>query len=910
MYIHGSFINREGATIEVHILTEQDRSTELEIGADGSGLYFADEAVQTEGEINDTFDVLLPQSATIRLLARSYIPDFFCSTCRDAVVNILRDGSCLFAGFIEPMAFSQDYNELYDELELSCIDALSALQYSLYKDIGTASMPYATAKRQASERDFATIIKEMLDGVTAGLDITGTLSARYLYDGSRAADSTEARRYTIFADLSISELLFMGDEEDDTWTQQAVLEEMLRYLNLHIAQEGLTFRIFSWESVKGTAAIEWRELAATTATAETTERQTVEIGLANVADCATQISVGEVYNRLLLTCDTESVEDLIESPLDDDLLSPAFSGYQLYCKEMSRPAPSKITPSTTSYDEFKKMVFGDETRSGDEGYTRDWYMQVMRNSAWRFPSNPAKESGDIYNTYCSTGKNQQELLAYLGAGGHAAIVAFHSEEMAEADRGKSNAPTAHFSLTNYLIVPVGGNGDDTESGAYPTEASLLARCPRAIYTGATSGGVLSPADAATTNYIVLSGKLLLCPLLEMTNTYAYLHDTFEWPAWCEVDDDGNLYNFVYERDDFKRVENKDGTRFYTREYFEAETPTATPTADKESGDRINCLPITDGKQLFEFKYSAVGDSSDHISKVAVLACMLVVGDQCVVETGTDGQPSDFSWQPYKELSECSSTDEYYSQCFYIGFDPDKGDYLIGGEFEFQNNIDHTMNIDATGIAIPIKNSDKVSGQVKFKILGPVNVMWDEITRRHKTWFRRTKWTTTSKPLLSHVSSIILESFEMKVYSDNGKLSSIGDSDIIYMSDTDETYTNKKDDITFKICSALTTDERQSLGVSDSVSLSTPKTAATGNAALSVYDTASGETAKPEQLYVDAYYNEYHTPRVEMEQNFREPAATIDRFTHYSHPAMGKTFFVEAISRDLSAGEAKVKMKEI
>lgn len=905
MYIHGSFMNRAGEEITVYILTKQSRTEEKEIGTDESGLYFTDDPVEITSEMNDTFDVLLTQSATVRLLAREYIEDFFCSTCRDAVVNIYRGGKCLFAGFIEPQAYSQNYNDALDEIELSCIDALSALQYSNYKNIGTATMPYATAKAKATERTFRDILKEILDGVAADVSITGE-SPTYLYDASRAIDSSNPHAGTILQDLSISDLLFLGDEEDDVWTQDTVAEEILRFLNLHITQEGMTFYVFAWETVKSGETIAWRELFTGESLTETT-RKTVDITPSVVADTDTQISVGEVYNQLLLTCDTKSVESLIESPLDDDLLEPAFNGYQLYAKEISRPDPGQ-----NCYKAFRKMIFGDTSRVNAKGYIRDWYIEVMRNSQWRFPSNG--ETGNIYNTYCSTGNNQQGLLNLLASSdGYAAIVGFHSEEAKEEDRGKSNAPTAHFSLNNYLIIPVGGNGKDTESNAYPTESSLLRRAPRAIYTGATSGGVLSPADEETTNYIVLSGKLLLCPLLEQTNLYSYLHDTFTWPDYCKYEGNGaNMgtpYDIVTDRDDFKIVKFQDGERLYTREYFKAATPQTEATYDSNDANRINILPVEDGEAKFEFKYSSIGESDDHISKVAVIACMLQIGDKCVVETGTDGQPSDFTWQTYKERSECADDDEYYSQCFFIGFDPDKGDKLIGSSFDFQNNISHTMNIDAEGIAIPIKQSDKVSGQVRFKILGPVNVMWDEITRRHKTWFRHTKWTSTAKPLMAFVSSILIEQFEIKVYSDNGKLSAIGDNDIVYISDTDEAFINKKDDITFKINSALTADERQSLGVSAEVSLSTPKNATTDNAVLNIYDRTQSLQAKSEQLYVDAYYTEYHTPHVEMEQNFQESKAAVSLFNHYYHAAMGKTFFVEGITRTLIDDEAKVKMKE-
>ena len=139
----------------------------------------------------------------------------------------------------------------------------------------------------------------------------------------------------------------------------------------------------------------------------------------------------------------------------------------------------------------------------------------------------------------------------------------------------------------------------------------------------------------------------------------------------------------------------------------------------------------------------------------------------------------------------------------------------------QNNIDFSLGIDAEGIAIPIRKNDKVSGQVSFMILGPVNTVWGDVSRRHPTFFRHTKWSEASVPLLAHVSSIFVKDFDINIYSDNGLINNFDDSDLVYMSDTDESFINRKDDITFKIHSALTADERRRLGVSDSVCLSAP-----------------------------------------------------------------------------------------
>ena len=103
----------------MHILTGGDRTKEIIIGESDDDLSFSADPVDLTSQINDTFDHLLCQQATVRLLTRNFVPDFFCASCRDAVVNIYREGKCLFAGFVEPQSYSQGYNEALDEIELS-----------------------------------------------------------------------------------------------------------------------------------------------------------------------------------------------------------------------------------------------------------------------------------------------------------------------------------------------------------------------------------------------------------------------------------------------------------------------------------------------------------------------------------------------------------------------------------------------------------------------------------------------------------------------------------------------------------------------------------------------------------------------------------------------------------------------
>lgn len=891
MYLHGHFYNQKEERIEVHILTGGDRTKETVIGEKNGELSFTDDPVELTSQVNDTFDHLLCQQATVRLLARNFVPDFFCASCRDAVVNIYREGECLFAGFIEPQSYSQGYNEEFDEIELSCIDALTALQYAKYRDVGSLGVLYNVVKAEAEQRTFLAMLKEILGGVTAELDIVGGNAMRYLYDGSKAVDDLAGNHYAIFGQLTVSELLFMGDEEDDVWQQDEVLEEILKYLNLHIVQDGFTFYLFSWESVKGDERIYWRDLL--TGASVTTARQTTDIVTGLVTDTDTTISVGEVYNKIMLTAKVESMESVIESPLDNDLLKSPFSNKQKYMTEYSSDGEG-----TKAINAFDAMTHGQET-SYSGGCVTDWYVQMMNNSQWLFPKSG---SGNLMEEYCSEGRNQHLLPNFLAKNQGAAIMALGKVE--KKTDGKDNSPTSKVEMTNYLVVSVNGNCDDKEATTYPNTNSLKAGIPRAVYNGSMTGGVFSPTDEGTTNYIVLSGKLVLNPVMALTDTYKAIYN-YDGGKW------GILFTGIgkWSGVTVPSRNNGDG-RYYTQQWWKAALPNETVVWDMETAHGF--VPFTDtGPQLYEFKYSAIGDGSDHISKVGMLACMLIIGDKCVVEKGTEGQVTDFEWRKYKTLEECSNEDEYYQQCFTIGFDPKIGDKIVGTKFDLQNNVNYELGIDAEGIAIPIKKADKVSGRVKFMILGPVNALWDVVTRRHKTWFRHTKWNSTTIPLLAHVSSIMVEQFEVKIYSDNGLVNNTGDNDLVYMSDTKESFVNVKDDIEMKINSALTAAECQALDVTDSVKMSTPLNTLTGEGLLAVYDYSRGMSAKPEQLYVDYYYKEWHAPRVIMTQKLTDTdGGIVSLFAHYRHPMMDKTFFVQGISRNLEEGYAEMTLKEI
>lgn len=888
MYIHGELIDRQGRIIALHILTRIDRSRVVEIGVKDGLLYFqGEEAISLSTEVNDTFDVLLPTSATIRLLARRFVPELFCASCLDAVVNIFREGRCLFAGYIEPQTYSQPYNEELDELELNCIDALSALQSLKYRNIGLHGVSYEAVKAGARTLSFQAVATEVLGSVTRGLDITGRHPVACYYDGSKAVSSEASHRWSVLDDLSVSELLFLGEEASDEWTAQEVLAEMLKMLNLHLLQQGTRFYLFSWESVRSTAPIAWRNLQ--TGEALTTARQTIEISNENVANCETTISIEGVHNRLVLTCDAQKIENLIVSPLEQNALVPLYSaGKEHFCTELTVAARNE-----EAYWAFHNLVH-DKATTHDRAAVTDWWVRVMRHPHWEFPGQTlhVDKPAGVLSQYTDLAG----LTVRLGAG------LFEFGYVEKNMKQDDNNPVAKIKMDTSLVLSVNGNGR-TDADTYPKETDLQRAIPYARYTG-TGGGNLSPVGEGDVNYLFITGKMVLAPHRPQSESFKTLFEDKTWRRNAGGPGNYTAYMTYFEKA-VSIGKGKEG--FYVRKYW---LPTEGGGEVPDLRGFNGFIPFSDKcEQQLKFEYSGAGDATDRLSKVPVVACMLVVGDKCLVEVGSEGRPEDYRWQTYKTPSQCANLDEYHAQSFTIGFNPKIGDYLIGTEFDIQNNVHDSMSLGKEGMAIPIKKADRVQGDVQFSILGPVNAMFDNVTKRHRTWFRREKWTTTAVPLLPMLSHIELKDFEVQIVTPKDDHAETG-NDIVYLSEDDTSYSNARDDLSFRIHSALTAQECKALGVEQAAYLSTPTLTGSGEALTTIYHAARKEQDKPERLYLSDYYDEYHTPKVQMQQTLRDEDEHVGPFHHYRHPALGKEFYPIGVDYNLHEGEATLKLKEL
>lgn len=366
---------------------------------------------------------------------------------------------------------------------------------------------------------------------------------------------------------------------------------------------------------------------------------------------------------------------------------------------------------------------------------------------------------------------------------------------------------------------------------------------------------------------------------------------------------------------YKEDEDDSKTLLYTRKFFTIENPTDDvdendiPSIPYLNGISLQPWTKDNGDKLFKYKYAEQWGTQDLVSKIPVLECELIIGNKRLIETDMDEHGnSTFEWVALGEEPTREYDGETYTiTTFTLGINPKLDDYIIGQEHKLQQTVKISMNIDTEGTAIPIKKSDNLSGAVQFRILGPVNSTWNQVVRRHPTWFRHTKWTTENKIILAHLESIIIKDFKCQIFSDNAKVESQNNDELIYVSDETDRYVNKNDDTEFKFITQPTADVILAQGLEAGVNINAVVDLNSDSPLQSIYNATTNETAKAEEHFVNQYYGEYSIPRLEMEMTVHNGSNVSWRNTYTSTP-LNKSFYVMAMNDDVRMNTTTIKLK--
>lgn len=954
MKIYGNIKDSDNNNIRIVFENAELQHSDINVDTSDNVRFGTDITVSCIPE--DTFEHILKTTAKIKLVTKIYLGDYlFANNATSVKVNIWKNNVCIFAGFVTPKSYSQNYAHDWEELEINCIDYLSILQYKSLLDNG---LTYDELKAQSSVHDFLWYLSQMgFENLHLNID-DNTAISKLLYDKSKSYnDGTQNEN--IFTQLAVSENLVLDETEDDLWLLEDILLSMMMYLNLHIIQQGFDFYIFDWDSVKTKQSIDWYDIYAddddNTSTISTTAILADDYSSDN-----TNITIADVYNQIQVKDNLEEAKEVLLSPFDDDSL-------------VSLSIPSKYCTEYGGEDmtAFRALLGLDTTNYGDNAYFRDYYLQVKKNSNWSFKKDgvdnydviPKDANGNYYDAW----KLPQFILNNPFASG---ILSFgQTDKVTKINQANIQNITSD---TNYICIAVNGSGVDDKSELippilpggdpmdpawqslppiYPTDSDLENSNMSIKYEYGVSGQY-SPSDSNVTYYLLFNGKILMLPKQTYSGPTGYFipsigylalseHDYYNHALAERKDKSGTvLYDYAIkarsantyndcvtkftdpdEIDERRQVpyEGGDNWQLYIQKFYNQSYPTDTPTPNQ---NMLNLSPPIKNGPFYKRFYYGVGVKSyqqqDIIPFVDVLACQIQIGDKFCVESKVvdPNYPGvykkQFEWVDKSQLSYTTLNDGTirYDAFIYLAINIDSGQYLIGDEHSIYNNVVPEMNIDS-GMAIPITAADNLSGELKFTIVGPVNTTWDNGFRRHPTWFRHTKLTPSEVQILPHIENIWISDFKMDLVSDNGKQAPGGDNDLIYRSDEQFTFINKKDDIDFNFTTTLTADEAAAAGVQIAMHLSDIISTAEGKGILTIINNITNENDKPEKHYVDAYYREYSVVKMLVNTDLHSSSNPNQfMFNRYGISYLNKNFYPIGIEQDVVNNTSNITFKEI
>lgn len=899
MRIYGTYKDIDNNVISV-VFERDTAGSDIEISEE-STLQFTGDGVSISENIDSLFDEIITTSASINLLTEDYLGDFFfskspkdvtCTITKTYVYDNNESTVTLFDGYVSAGSYNQPYYKPHDRFVVNCTDKLSILQYYYYKNINALSA-YNNHLQSAGIVTFKSLLDDVL-----GED-------NWDYDNSK---------YINFNNLKISESEILGESYNDVWTKEHILEQICRYLSLHVKQSGNRFKLFSWQTIKNSES-------------SYNVYGCDENGLGNIRESDMNITIDDVYNSISVKDNVTPVEDIVSSPLTSDSLYSPYSSSQKYMTEYI------VEGKGDHAQGFMKKMLGINTgtiKPSDERYDDckphrvDWYMQVKQSENWELYYN----GQNVSNSF--TGENQHQIMKSLKDNDFMPMLLSigHSADIPGTDA----APLKKPSLSDYLVISVNGNFDNKD---YTSETnSLLNGTGLAKYTGFSAAN-LAPADPDTTNYVIINGTLKFSPIVIQSGVLPRSFNTISGTrnideiTYNEASKPGQPSAGYYEDEYSVPTDiNGDNHRLLMRRFFEQQRPT------QSSGNTVNdnivmMYPCNDtkevtkghpyykfiqnvgyseseSKEVFDYQYTLEGN--DNIDNLPVIACRMTVGDgnekQWLVETYDNGK-SVYGWYHQNELPNGKDW-------FTIGINPNFNDRIIGQEFKITDNTNE-YGIDAEGLAIPVPYGLPLSGRVEFSILGPVNLIWWKDPSSQLFYIAIKKLGINRYiNLLSFISAIWISDFSVKIYTDNGYADNKGDSDIYYISDetqNSQDYVAGKYETELNIITQLTTQECTEMDVKNTVNVNS--VLGSDNTPINtILDNNTDETCKPEEHYVKEYYEYYKQPKMIVNVTIKDDEALDTNHVYSVSSLPGRTFILMNKDRDLKYNRTQIYLREL
>ena len=894
--ISGNFASYSNNIYRVTITIPNDKYREISIGEMEDRyhdcVYFSDDPVEITYDFTDTFEHIITKNASVTLVTNMDFGSMLVNYNEKAILEINQlykneldedVAKPLFVGYIEPLEWSQPYAKRFETFTLQATDKICRLQYVNY---------IQELARQESEKDNPDIEIVNKNSLISDIIRTCLVPTGLTLEGYSNTNKIPKEVQNALDILYLPNSLFGGLSEDDDLTCYDVLNEIGKYLNIYFINDGTNCYLYDWHHLN---------------------TSDVNLTANDYASNDTNLSLADVYSQIKLECELDQKDTLLDL-LDGDTLYSPYVNRQKYLTEIISEGEgdrawegfkyyiTKDTPTVTgrTYTQLGKYW--------EDSYLYDHYFQVMKSDLF--------DSMKYYDWIRSDGKYQIDVLKKMtnttlpvSANNPSVVAAFISFGKTEKITESDNSPVKAPSMKPYLCISIPSNYyTRSQDGADLMRNQLENQYNTPLMTTTLDGSGLVPQDTTTTNYLVISGSMIINALQPLSGLHNdTIHNQARLNTYLDALDiickQGSHNN-----NDYKKLKkngrhisvggNEDGA-YYMHRYWTIEKPNQIINdnvyEDYLVGYNSNPLlfvpnlkndknkMIKYGFSLMRDVYGQKGGRIDKVKKVPVLCCILKIGDKYCWErldlSVDDENYGKYQWVTQEQYDQITNTTDGTPKMT-IGFDPKIDDYVLGQEYDICDNIDELMNIDGKGTAIPIKYTDGLSGQLEFSILGPYNLLWTQQDNGVYT-YDLDKYTAliidntlgSNAPLLQFATSIMIGDFKIEAKSDNGGSGIEGrDNDLVYVSELNDVEFLDEHSDSVKISTMLKQWEADRDGVDVSLTPSHPLhyVEIEGEQILEPwYGYETGEIdeetqediyEKPEDRYVGDYFNEYNEPK--------------------------------------------------
>lgn len=228
-------INEKNIEVGIYLKDYNGQADELLMLDDGIDIEYT-----TNGDI---FKPLKMSSLTVRYLHKTKLDDLYTSKILNVMVLVKYDDELFWVGYMTPNAYNQPYNGWYDQIEIECIDCISALQYFDYD--------WLLDSKESTIASYAELLEKCLKKVCPR-----HIRRVKMYESTyiNGADDNDAALLTnkILPYTYVQERNFFN-EDDKAMKMQEVVEQIMMFYQLTMVQWKDTIYLYDPEYIVNNA---------------------------------------------------------------------------------------------------------------------------------------------------------------------------------------------------------------------------------------------------------------------------------------------------------------------------------------------------------------------------------------------------------------------------------------------------------------------------------------------------------------------------------------------------------------------------------------------------------------------------------------------------------------------------------